>query len=338
MALQSPAMNAKLQVRLVSYRQFVLSFLALLAVGVAGFGLTLWVLSLAGRLPPPPLTATSCIDEKFKFLAERDTRGADLIAVGSSVTWRNLDMAAFRRKGVAQKPLNAAPCYLHLSETAFYTEFLLQHLKNVRTVVTIVAPRDFENCARPMEKFFSTGLASSYVFDWLPSFPIYFANFRPLEFAKDVLHIARMRTDPYYQFSMVMDEYGSGPLYAWSNWLPEPVFDDMCFVALGELEKVVKEAGATLVVATFPLQTEWKAKYDPSGELVRSFEERVRSVLAVPSTQLLLGSHERLGSLRHADAVHYLWPSAVEYSAHLADELRRDRPDAGRRTGVGKPQ
>jgi hypothetical protein len=324
MAIQSPGMKETLQVRrLSSYRQFVLGFFALLAIGVASFGIMLWVLSLAGTLPPPPLTATSCIDEKFKFLAERDIRNADLIAVGSSVTWRNLDMSAFRRKGLAQKPLNAAPCYLHLSETAYYTEFLLQHMKKVRTVVSVVAPRDFERCARSKEEFFSARLASAYVFGSLPPFPVYFANFRPIDFVKDILHIKRMRTDPNYQFSVVMDQYGSGPVHARSTWLPEPVFDDVCFAALSELERVVNAAGATLVVATFPLQPEWQAKYDLSGELVRSFEERVRAALAAPSTHLLRGSEETFASLQYADALHYVWQSAVEYTAHLAEDMSR---------------
>jgi hypothetical protein len=39
---------------------------ALLSAGALG----LVALDRAGRLPAPPLTATNCIDEKFKFLHE----------------------------------------------------------------------------------------------------------------------------------------------------------------------------------------------------------------------------------------------------------------------------
>jgi len=318
-----PATNWPLQAQEKpgSYRRFVLEFFGLLIVGIAGFWVMLWWLGRADMLPPPPVTATSCLDEKFRFLATRDVRSVDLIAVGSSVTWRNLDMSAFQRKGIAQRPLNAAPCYLHVSETTYYTDFLLRHMKHVKTVVSVVAPRDFEKCASPKEEFFSSTLAEAYVFGGLPPFPVYLANFRPYYFFRQVLHIKRMRTDPHYRFTMVMDEYGSGPLLAASPWLPEPLFDNMCFAALAGLEKVVNAAGAKLVVATFPLQPEWRAKYDPHGHIVKSFEERIRATLLMPSTQLLLGTKMEVESLRHADSIHYVWESAVEYTARLADQI-----------------
>jgi hypothetical protein len=97
--------------------------------------------------------------------------------VGSSVTWRNLDMSAFRHKGLAQRPLNAAPCYLHIGETAYYTEFLLSHMKKVKTVLSVVSRRDFEQCSSPKDGFFSATLANAYVFDGLSPFPIYLTNF-----------------------------------------------------------------------------------------------------------------------------------------------------------------
>jgi hypothetical protein len=130
-------------------RQFITGFFAFVLLGIAGFSVTLPLLGRAGMLPPPPLTANACIDEKFKFLAENDLSDVDLIAVGSSVTWRNLDMAAFKKAGLAKRPLNAAPCYLHVSETVSYTAFLLKGIPTVRTVVSVMAPRDFDQCAKP---------------------------------------------------------------------------------------------------------------------------------------------------------------------------------------------
>jgi hypothetical protein len=304
-----------------SYRRFVLEFFGLLIVGIAGFWAMLWWLGRADMLPPPPVTGTTCLDEKFKFVATRDVRSVDLIAVGSSVTWRNLDMSAFQRKGIAQRPLNAAPCYLHVGETTYYTNFLLSHMKHVKRVVSVVAPRDFEKCASPKEEFFSSTLAEAYVFGGLPPLLVYLANFRAFHFFNVIFHIKRMRTDPYYQNTMVMDEYGSGPLLAAGPWLPEPLFDNTCFAALAELEKVVNAAGAKLVVATVPLQPEWRAKYDPHEHIVKSFEERIRAALLMPSTQLLLGTKMETESLRHADSIHYVWESAVEYTARLTEQI-----------------
>jgi hypothetical protein len=327
MTMQSPATDLPLKsLDAPAYRRFALWLLPALVLGIAGFGVLLWSLARADRLPPPPLTADACIDEKFKFLAEHDIRDVDFIAVGSSVTWRNLDMSAFQHKGLAQRPLNAAPCYLHIGETAYYTEFLLGHMKKVKTVLSVVSPRDFEQCSGPKDGFFSATLANAYVFDGLSPFPIYLTNFRPVDFFKQALQIKGMRTDPDYYFTMMMDKYGSGPLHKRYSWLPEPLFQNMCFSALTELEKLVNAAGDKLVVTDFPLQPEWRAKYDPRGDVVRSFEARIRAALKMPSTLFLRGTEMASDSLVHADSVHYLWESAVEYSARLADRIATVQP------------
>src|SRR4051794_19185838 len=77
---------------------------------LGGAGLT--ALAAVDCLPPPPITATNCIDKKFKFLHETDIRDPSLLAVGSSVTLRNLDFSILEdHYGGKVKPLNAAPCY-----------------------------------------------------------------------------------------------------------------------------------------------------------------------------------------------------------------------------------
>ena len=301
--------------------RFVLGFFAIIALAVAGYCAALAALDRTGMLPPPPLTATACIDEKFKFLAERDLVNVDLIAVGSSVTWRNLEMSAFEKAGLARQPINAAPCYLHVSEIVSYTAFLLEHMPNVRMVVSVMAPRDFAQCTAAREDFFSKALAAAYVFDGMPPLPIYLANAKVYKFLQNVPRIKRMRTDPNAEFSMVMDDYGTAPLHRVGKWLPEPVLADKCFDALAELERVVAAAGATLIVASFPLQPEWRALYDPTGTFIKTFEERVRTSLRLPSTAFIGGSQTNSESLLHADAVHYTWDAAVKYSALLTKEI-----------------
>lgn len=298
--------------------RFLIAVLGLVIAGLLGFAAMIGILARLHMLPPPPFTGTACMDEKFKFLARHDLRGVDLIAVGSSVTWRNLDVAAFRRTGIAHRPLNAAPCYLHMSETAYFTDFLLQRMHAVRTVVTIVAPRDFEECARPREAFFPAPLAAAYIFQSMPALPVYFSHFRPQKFFLDAWRIKHMRNAADGVAPLVMDAYGSGPLRTPVDWLPEPVFDNTCFEALHELERVANARDARLVVATIPLQPAWGRKHDPDGRLVRAFEARIQTTVTNASTIVLTGAP---ATLQHADAVHYLWDSAQRYSQHLASRL-----------------
>lgn len=304
-------------------RRYVLGVLAVVAICIGGFAALLALLARLEALPPPPLTGTTCLDEKFKFLAERDLSDVDLIAVGSSVTWRNLDVTAFRRSGVAGQPVNAAPCYLRVSEVVAYTSFLLARMPSVATVVSVVAPRDFEQCTSPNDAFFPSTLAEAYVFDGLPPFPIYLANLAPHKFARDIFRIREMRNNPHSLLTLVMDEHGAGPLRTPGEWLPKPAFDDMCFTALSELERTVTAHGARLIVTTLPLQPEWRALHDPDGQLTAAFERRVRGALAHPSTMFQAGSELAPQSLSYGDAVHFLWDSAKRYSAHVADTVAR---------------
>jgi hypothetical protein len=304
-------------------RRFVLGVSAVVVIVIGAFVGTLALLHLLDRLPPPPLTGNACMDEKFKFLAERDLRDVDLIAVGSSVTWRNLDVAAFRHNGMARRPLNAAPCYLYVSQVVFFTEFLLNRMPRVATVVTVVAPRDFEQCTGPRDAFFPAALADAYVFHGMPSLPIYLSRFEPQKFVPDVVHIRGQRNDAYNRYTLVMDDNGAGPLLVGDFWMPKPVFDDTCFAALSELERVVVGHGAKLIVAIFPLQPEWRAHFDPDGQLLGAFERRVRASLGASSTLVHSGLGIPSGSFHYADSIHFLWDSAMKYSVQLAGDVGR---------------
>src|SRR3546814_13018229 len=109
------------------HRLFLVYLSAFLALGVLRILWALYGLSLVDSLPAPPVTATYCIDEKFKYLAEQDLAEVDLLAVGSSVTGRNLDLTPSVARGLAEHPMNLAPCHLPTYQTDFLPTFLLAH-------------------------------------------------------------------------------------------------------------------------------------------------------------------------------------------------------------------
>jgi hypothetical protein len=71
-------------------------------------------------------------------------------------------------------------------------------------------------------------------------------------------------------------------------------------------------------VATLPLQPEWYATHDPDGRLTAAFEQRVRGALVHPSTIVHSGPQLAAQPFSYADAVHFMWDSAVRYSAQFA--------------------
>lgn len=235
--------------------------IGLLAVGAGA----LLALDHADRLPPPPITATNCIDEKFKFLHDTSLEGRNLIAVGSSVTWRNLDFSAIEPRWRHLRPVNAAPCYLQIHQTAYLTRFYLDNMQSVRMVLSVISMQDFQNC-RDDGHFFDTDISRSYIFDHESPMYIYFTNFRPMPFLKDVLKIREMRDGTREREPLVMDRYGSGPY----TLRPPEIRNDRhvtpeCITQVRKLASELKERGVIWAVVLLPPMPAWLKAYDPDG-------------------------------------------------------------------------
>src|SRR3954451_9264731 len=190
--------------------RFNIAFILWCALFLVLGGVGLAALAAMDRLPAPPVTATSCIDEKFKFLHETEIRNPGLLAVGSSVTWRNLDLSIFAEHyGKDLEPLNAAPCFLYVNQTAYLTDFLLDNMPSVKSVMSVFSMRDFSACSTSPTAFFRTEDVESYIFDGYPAWHLYLKNFRPGAFVRDVINLPAMRSRENASAPLVMDPYGS---------------------------------------------------------------------------------------------------------------------------------
>jgi hypothetical protein len=290
----------------------------------AGFG-TLWLLDRAGHLPPPPLTATSCIDEKFKFLREASTPDRDLIAVGSSVTWRNLDFAAVQARVPNLRPLNAAPCYIKVHETAFLTRFYLDHMPAVRTVLSVLSMQDFQRCYGD-GAFFDPQAARRYVFERRPGWYLYFLNLRPRSFLRDAMRIAGMRDGSREREALVMDRYGSGPL----TFTPPEIRDDRtvtadCYGRLAPLAGELAARGVTWVVVLFPAMPAWQEAYDPSGQRDRAWREETKARLSGTGAVVLDARHgPAFTDPAFTDPDHLHWSSVPAFTTWIFERLAQE--------------
>ena len=61
--------------------------------------------------------------------------------------------------------MNAAPCYLYVNQTAYLTDFLLDNMPSVKSVLSVFSMRDFSACLTSPTAFFRPEDAESYVFD-----------------------------------------------------------------------------------------------------------------------------------------------------------------------------
>ena len=285
---------------------------ALSIVGVMVIVLTLVALAGSNRLPAPPLTATACLDEKLAFTRSAALEEATLLAIGSSATWRNLDMRRLEQSQFGVRALNAATCYLHVDQIAFLTELLLERAARVTYVLTVLALRDFENCDPKDTKIAQPTLTRAYLLGILPGWVVHFVNFRPSYILHQAFTIKAERAG-----LLSSDQYGSSPAYRVNNWNPPPVVDQRCFDALERLESSVAGKNARLVVATVPVMPRWSAEFDPNKHIVAHWTDGVRAKLS-SRTMFVDGRMFLWPDEGFADPVHLLWPKGAEYTEFIA--------------------
>ncbi len=319
-----------------AFTRFNRAFLLSIAVLVTLGGLGLWVLERLGRLPSPPLTATNCIDEKFKFVRNNMPDDPRLIAVGSSVTWRNLDFSALDRDELsALRPINVAPCYLKIHETAFLTRFYLDNMERVNTVLSVFSMRDFEQCADD-GAFFNAAAARRYVFDGWPSWYLYFKNFRPGSFLWDVRHIRDMRNGRDILRPLTMDRWGSGPL----RITPPDIRNDVrptddCFEHLEAIEREMEARKVRWIVVLLPPMPAWIDAYDTNGERDQAWRDSVASHLNAPNTILIDGRERRPAQdYLFSDPAHLHWSSVPDFTRWIFQQVRQHGTSEAGPTGT----
>ncbi|MGH8531222.1 MAG: hypothetical protein ACREV1_00480 [Gammaproteobacteria bacterium] len=296
-----------------AYNRAVLAWLLLL--------LLLWAAGLlslerSGRLPAPPITATHCIDEKFKFLRKTDLSMITLLAVGSSVTHHSLDAGALRRHyGPAVKPINAAPCYLRINQIAFLTKFYLAHMPRVNTVLSVLAMRDFSDCASNPAEFFDANEAAAYIFERRSPWYLYFKNFRPVPFLRFVL-------DPPILENM--DQYGWSPKELQPDPRENVIVDETCFTHLRELSHTLAARDINFVGVLLPPMPAWLHKYDPQGVRDRAFRAAVASHVYPQRTVLIDAAQGlELTDQDFTDPAHIHAASVPTFMRYLLHELEK---------------
>jgi len=193
-------------------------------------------------------------------------------------------------------------------------------MPNVESLLTVIAPRDFERCDESDTAFFKVDQARQYVFGDEPGWLLYVENLRPFAFIRSLRNLAEYRTAP--NGLLVMDSFGSGPLRTPADYRPEPRFDDRCFAALARFERAMAARHVKLVVASVPTMPEWRARFDPTGSIQSGFKARLRAALSNPGTTLIFGdSYRPLSDADFADPVHLLWPQTAGFTRFLFERI-----------------
>jgi len=280
---------------------------------------TIW----PGNLPAPAISRLSPLDEKLRFLRQNQHLDPQVLAVGSSITWRQVAGSEFARltDGTGHF-LNGATGYLKIHQTKDLLDFYLEHFRNVRTVLLFTGPPDYEDCTAEPAALLDHDDAASYAFGGAPSPYFYLRYFSPQRYLRGAMTLHH-RSRPLIG-DMSLDRYGSSPLHVPARMLVGLRYgaiahDPACANALAGLADDLDRRGIKLIVVFAPVHPEYR----------REFPEVMAALDRVARDMETLGEREGLEVIRLSDddgfagndffdAFHLQWPAVQRLSRDIA--------------------
>jgi hypothetical protein len=277
------------------------------------------------RLPAPAITKVVHLDEKFRFIHERKDIDPRILAVGSSITWRQVSGDAFAALAGGPKHfLNAGAVYLKTHQTRKLARFLTAHYKNVHTLLVLTNPADFEDC-EDRDPMFDYERTYYYAFKRWPAALFYLQYFAPRRYVDAMLNLPERRIP--YTGDLYIDQYGSGPVI-----VPETVklglrygdveVDRSCVYKMAELSQDMTRRGIRTVLVFAPLHPEYRQKYPGAAAAVTAIIEKLKAETEGDNTVILkMDDDPRFVAEDFYDAFHLQWPAAKRLSALVASAM-----------------
>lgn len=286
-------------------------------------------------LPAPAITRLVPFDEKLRFLRQRPGVSPAILAVGSSITWRQLDGDAFEQATGGDGDggfLNGGTGYLKIHQTRDLLKFYLDHYLGVRTVLIMTGPPDFANCSTEPAAMLDHADGAAYAFGQWPSAYFYFRYFSPQRYARTAWTLAGRRAP--LQGDLFLDDYGSGPLM-----VPESMqhglrygpiaLDPACPQVLARLSRALTAEGRRLVVVFAPIHPEYRRQYPDVAAWIDRVAREFELATAQHDTKVVRMHADRSYVAEDFfDAFHLQWPAVQRLSAEIADTMA-DRPGDG---------
>jgi hypothetical protein len=280
-------------------------------------------------IPAPAITKLNLLDEKLRFLRRHPEFDPTILAVGSSVTWRQLAGKAFvPLAGGRYRFLNGATGYLKIHQTRALAKFYLAHYPDVRELIVMVSLPDFEDCTHQPAAMLEPEDAARYTFDDWPPLYFYLRYFSPMRYAKSAMTLAQRQVP--FSGDFYIDKFGSGPVE-----LPPTVdlglrygkikIDDACVSSLVGIEHDMADRGIRLVLVFTPVHPEYRALYPAAikwlTQLAAKFQRTQRKGPAGFRVIDLVRDPE-FGPDDFYDAFHLQWPAVQHLSGRIVQAIR----------------
>jgi hypothetical protein len=285
-------------------------------------------LSHIDRMPAPALTLVQHLDEKLRYLRDHPEMTPELVAVGSSIAWRQFDGKPFAEQLGEGHVLNGASAFLQVHQTRFLTNFYADHFPRLQTVMVMLGPTDFKDCSSVSAELFNSDDASGYAFQRHVSLIYYLKYFVPLTYLRRIASFQRKRIP--LTGEMWMDEYGSGPMQ-WAEGMMRGLrysaitLDKHCADALQHLVSDLTTRGIRLVVIFPPIHPEYRQLFPQTITDLKAVAEELR-VSTGGKVQIIDLIEDTSRPEDFFDAVHLQWSAVQKFSRKLTDAVFSSLP------------
>ncbi|MPY68678.1 MAG: hypothetical protein GEU92_01185 [Alphaproteobacteria bacterium] len=279
-------------------------------------------------MPAPAISSLVHLDEKFRFLREHPEFDPRILAVGSSITWRQLAGKALEAEaGGPHGFLNGGTGYLRVHQTHALTRFYLSRFRNVRVVLVMIGPPDFRGCTEDPAELFVQKDAARYAFEGWPALYFYLRYFTPRRYLETTMKLAGRQAP--LGGDLYLDPYGSGPVQ-----LPDGVKtglrygkldkDPACVDALVGLAQDLKDRGIHLMLVFPPVHPEYRARFPDEMRWLENAAarmERERQKNPRHLTVLRMYGDNSFAARDYFDAFHLQWPAVKILSTRIAQAM-----------------
>lgn len=296
---------------------------------------------LPASFPAPPLTRLAALDEKLRFLRENPEIDPRILAVGSSITWRQLAGSSFERAAGGRKHfLNGATVSLQIHQTADLLDFYLDNYPHVRTVLIMAGLPDFTNCSTEPRALLDHKAARAYAFEGWPAAWFYLRYFSPQRFARTALTLAERQTP--LLGDLYLDAYGSGPLQVpdeskrglrYHAMEPDPA----CVSALIGISESLSNRGISLVLVFPPVHPDYREAYPGAVYATCQIARDVELATRRHKTELLvLPRDAAFADEDFFDAFHLQFTAVQRLSSLVASRIEQSLTSAGKLQASGE--
>lgn len=277
-------------------------------------------------LPAPAISRLVQIDEKLRFIRTHPEMDPEILAVGSSITWRQIDGRAFNPADEGPGGfLNGGAGLLNIHQTRDMLEFYLDRFARVGTVLILTGPPDFADCTRQPAALLDHEDAGAYAFEEWPAAYFYFRYFAPQRYLRTALSLADRRTP--LLGDLYLDPYGSSPLEvpkAMQRGLrygpidPDPA----CTTALVQLSHRLTARDLKLVVVFAPVHPDYRRQHPAVLDWLDSAARDVEAATPSDDTRVVRLSHAaEFAPDDFYDAFHLQWSAVQRLSGMIASVM-----------------